>query len=118
MPYLITRYPVHENLLQIFFSNVVLENTSEESENPYRIMAINTFMMGMPIWITQGVVAQVFGLSDDGVNSEHKGYLSNMIVPNDNTPFLLFHERLLHFFITHFFQSIGLKHTIIRYSDY
>ena len=52
MPYLTTQYPVHENLLRVFFSNAILENASEEEEDTCRIVAINTFIIDRSIWIS------------------------------------------------------------------
>ena len=46
MSYLTTQYLVHENLLCVFFSNATLDNADED---PCRIVAINTFVMGVPI---------------------------------------------------------------------
>ena len=41
-----------------------------------------------------------------------------MVIPNDNAPDLLFHEKVIHLIISHFFQLIGSKHTIVRQTDY
>ena len=45
MSYLTTQYLLHENLLRVFFSNPTLEYTDEHDEDPYKIVAINTFVM-------------------------------------------------------------------------
>ena len=58
MSYVIIQYPIHEKLLQVFFSNATLVDANEHDEDPCRIGAINTFVMGMPIRVTQGVVAE------------------------------------------------------------
>ena len=57
MPYLTTKHPIHENLIWVFISNATLEQVSELDEDPCRIVAINAFVMGRPIRITQGDVA-------------------------------------------------------------
>ena len=49
MSYLTIQYHVHENLLRVFFSNATLEDADEHDEDPCHIVAINTFVMGMPI---------------------------------------------------------------------
>ena len=49
MSYLTTQYLVHENLLQVFFSNATIKSTNEQDEDLCRIVTINTFMMGVPI---------------------------------------------------------------------
>ena len=64
MSYLTTQFPVHENLLKVLFSNAILENESEEEEDLCRMMEINTFVMGRPIWITQEDVAITFDMPD------------------------------------------------------
>ena len=61
-------HPVsHKNLLRVFFSNATLENVDEEDENLCRIVAINTFVMGVPIRVTQGVVVKTFNMPDKGL---------------------------------------------------
>ena len=45
--YLTTRYPVHENLLRLFYNNATLEDVGEEDADLCRIMAINTFVIGV-----------------------------------------------------------------------
>ena len=51
MPYLTTQYPVHKNLLWVFFSNATLESANEHDENLCHIITINTFVMDLPIWV-------------------------------------------------------------------
>ena len=46
MSYLTTQYPVHENLLRVFFSNVTLENADKHDEDLCHIVAIKTFFHG------------------------------------------------------------------------
>ena len=94
---------MHENLLRVFFNNVVLEDADEDDEELCWTVAINTFVMGVLIRVTQAMVAKIFGMLESGPDSEHEGYLSSMIMPNDNAPYLLFHERLLHLFISYIF---------------
>ena len=55
----------------MFFSNVILESAGEEDEDPCRIVAINTFMMGVPIWVTQDSVATMFDMPNEGLSNEH-----------------------------------------------
>ena len=52
MSYLTTQYPIHANFLCVFFSNDTLEDADEEDEDSCHIVAINTFVMGVPIRIT------------------------------------------------------------------
>ena len=85
MPYLTTRYPLHENLLKVLFSNATLENMGEEEEDSCRIVAINTFVIGWPIRITQEDVATAFDMPDKGLSDEHTGYLPSMLIPHDNS---------------------------------
>ena len=51
-PYLTTQYLVHENLLWVFFSKATLKDADEHDEDLCHIVAINTFVMGVPIWVT------------------------------------------------------------------
>ena len=118
MPYLITQHLVHENLFMVFFYNATLENAGEEKEDSCRIVAINTFVMGRPIWITQEDVATTFDMPNKGLNDEHTGYPPSMLIPNDNALDLLLHDRLLHLFMSHFFRPIGSKHTTVHQIDY
>ena len=69
--------------------------------------------MGVLIRVTQEEVATTFDMSDEGLNDEHASYPFTMLIPNDNAPDLQLHDRLLHLFISHFFQPIGSKHTTI-----
>ena len=85
MPYLTVQHSIHENLIHVFFSNATLEDAGEKNEDLCRIMAINTFVMGVPIWVTQGNVATTFDMSDEGLSDEHVSYPSTMLIPNDNT---------------------------------
>ena len=109
-----TQYPVHENLLRVFFSNATLEDTDEHDEDPCRIVVINTSMMGMPILVIQEVVAKTFAMSDNDFSDEHVGFPLSMLISNDNASNLSFHKRFLHFFISHFFRPIGSKHITVR----
>ena len=51
--YLTTQYLVHENVIWVFFSNVELKKAGEDSEDSYRTITINTYILGMAIWGTQ-----------------------------------------------------------------
>ena len=82
---------MHEILLRVFFSNAMHEDAGEDDKEPCWIVAINNFVMGMPIQVTQAMVAKIFEMLDSGLDSEHEGYPSSMIVPHDNAPDLLFH---------------------------
>ena len=73
IPYLTTQYPIHENLIQILFSNFALASAAEGDKDLYRIVAINTFIMGMPIRITQRDVVETFGMLDSDYSDEHEG---------------------------------------------
>ena len=114
MPYLIVQDLVHENLVQQFFSNATLENTDEEDEDLCRIVATNTFLMGVPIQVTQDSVATAFDMLDEGFSDEYTSYPTTMLIPDGNAPDLPLRERLLHLFVSHFFRPIGSKHTTIR----
>ena len=87
----------------MFFSNAMLEEVSEEDEDPCRIVEINTFMMGRPNRVTEGEVATTFEMSDECFSDEHTSNPPTMIIPNENTLDLPLHERLLHLFVSHFF---------------
>ena len=102
MSYLTTQHPIHENLFWVFFSNATLKEACEEDEDQCRIVAINTFMMGVPIRVTQKDVAAAFDMPDKGLSDEYVGYLSTMLIPNYNALNLPLYERLLHLFISHF----------------
>ena len=52
MTYLTAQYSVHENLIRVFFSSASLEQAGEPDEDPCHIVAINTFVMGVSIWVT------------------------------------------------------------------
>ena len=65
MSYLTTQYLVHENLLRAFFSNATLEQADEDDKDSCKVVAINTFLIGVPIKVTQGVVAQTFDMPVD-----------------------------------------------------
>ena len=67
-------------------------------------MAINTFVMAMPIWVTQGDVATAFDMLDSGHNDEHEGFSMSMLILNDNALDLSLHDRFMHLFISHFFD--------------
>ena len=118
MPYPTVQYLIHENLIRVFFSNATLDDAGEEDEDPCHIMAINTFVIGVLIWVTQSDVATAFNISDRGHSDEHKGFPPSILMPNDNALNLPLDERLLHLFILYFFQPIGLKHTMVRQIDY
>ena len=60
MPYLTIQHLVREKLIRVFFSNATLEEPREEDENPCCIMAINTFVMGVLIRVTQEEVSTTF----------------------------------------------------------
>ena len=92
-------YPIHENLIQVFFSNATLKQVGEPDKDSCRIVAINNFIMGVPIQVTQGDVATTFDMLDSGCNDEHEGFLVSKLIPNDNALDLQLHARLLHFFI-------------------
>ena len=49
MPNLIVRYPVHEDLLRVFFKNAAFEKDDEDSEKHSMKVSINTFMMSILI---------------------------------------------------------------------
>ena len=70
-------------------------------------MAINTFVMGVPIQVSQGDVATAFDMLNSSYSDRHEGLPMSMLIPNDNAPDLMLHDRLLHLFISHFFRSIG-----------
>ena len=53
MPHLTIQHPIHENLIRVFFSNSTLEEAGEKDEDLCHIVAINTFVMGVPIQVTQ-----------------------------------------------------------------
>ena len=118
MPYLTTQYPIHKNLLRVFFSNATLENADEHDEDPCCIVSINTFVIGVPIQLTRRVVAETFATLDNDLGDEHVGFPISMVMPNDNALDLPFHERVLHLFIFHFFRPIRSKHTIVWHTDY
>ena len=82
---------MHENLLRVFSSIATLENANEHDEVPCRIVVINTFVMGMPIRVTQRVVPERFNMSDIGLSDEHEGFPMSMVIPNDNALDLSFH---------------------------
>ena len=65
-------------------------------------MAINTYVMGVSIWVTQKDVATAFDMLDSDRNDKHEGFSMSMLIPNDNAPDLQLHDRLLHLFISHF----------------
>ena len=77
-------YPVHENLIWVFFLNPFLEKESEPNEDPCHLVAINTFVMGVPIRVNQGDVATAFDMPDDGRSDKHEGFLMRMLIPNYN----------------------------------
>ena len=109
MLYLTTQHPVHENLMRVLFSNATLEKAGEHYEDRCRIMAINTLVIGVPIRVTQAVVATAFDMLDSGRSDAHKGFLVSMLIPHDNAPDLPLHKRLLHFFISHCFRPIARR---------
>ena len=102
----------------MFFSNATLEQTSEPDEDLCHIVTINIFVMGRPIRITERDVATSFNLPDRSCRTEHEGFPSSMLIPNDNALDLPLNDRLLHLFVSHFFHPIGLKHTMVRQIDY
>ena len=97
MPYLTIQHSVHENLIQI-------EEVGEKDEDPCCIVVINTFVMGAPIRVTQEEVATTFDMSGEGLSDEHASYPLTMLIPNDNALDLQLNDRLLHLFISHFFN--------------
>ena len=60
MPCLTTQYPVHENLLRVFFSKATLKDIDEHNEDLCRIVVINTFLMGVLIQVTQWAMVETF----------------------------------------------------------
>ena len=92
--YLTTQHLVHENLLWVFFSNATLESTREEDEDPFQIVVINTFLIGMTIAVTQGDVAMAFDISDGGLSDKHVGFPMSILIQHDNALDLHLHERL------------------------
>ena len=66
-------------------------------------MAINTFVMGVPIQVTQGDIATTFDMLDKGRNDEHEGFSMSMLIPNNNALDLQLHDKFLHLVISHFF---------------
>ena len=102
----------------MFFSNTTLEVAVEGSKDPCWIVAINTLVMGVPIRVTQNMVAETFNMPNEGLDSEREGFSLNMVIPHDNASNLPFHERVFHLLISHFFLPIGSKHTTVRHTDY
>ena len=84
MSYLTTQYPVHENHIRVFFSNASLKQAGEHDEDPCRIVSINTYVMGVPIWVTQKNVATAFDMPDSSHNDEYEGFPMSMLIPNNN----------------------------------
>ena len=80
-------------------------------------MAINTFVIGVPIRVTQKMVAETFDMPDRGLNYKHEGFPPRVMIPHDNAPYLPFHERVLHLFSYHLFQFIRSKRTTVRHTD-
>ena len=66
MLYLTNQYLVHENLIRVLFSNATLEQTGQHDQDPCYIMAINAFVMGVPIRVIKGDVATAFDMTDSG----------------------------------------------------
>ena len=118
IPYLTTQHPIHKNLFGVLFSNAILKNAGKKEEDSCRIVVINTFVMSMPIRITQKDVATVFDMLDEGLSDEHAGYPPSMLVPNVNALNLPLHDKLLQLFVSHFFRSVRLKYTMVRQIDY
>ena len=75
-------------------------------------MVINTFFMDVPIRLTQENVVTTFDMPDEGLSDEYASYPATMLIPNDNTPDLALHERLLYLFVSHFFWPIGIAWSI------
>ena len=93
---------MHENLHRVFFSNFILKDVGKDDEKPCLIVTINTFLLGVTIQVTQVIVVKICRMLDNSIDSEHEGYPSSMLVPNDNSMDLLFYKRLLHLFNSHF----------------
>ena len=70
---LTTQHSVYENMLRAFFNNATLEDASEEAEDPCEILEINTSVTGVPIRVTQAMVATVFDMPDEDLDNEHDG---------------------------------------------
>ena len=66
-------------------------------------MAIDTFVMCVPIWVTQGDIATIFDMPDNDRSDEHERFSMSMLIPNDNASDLWLHDRLPHLFIFHVF---------------
>ena len=74
LSYLTNQYLVHENLIQVFFSNATLEQAGEHDQDPCCIMAINTFVMSVLIRVAQGDMATTFDMPNSGHSDEHEGF--------------------------------------------
>ena len=70
-------------------------------------MEINTFVMGVPIRVTKRLMVETFDMLDEGLAFEHERFSFSMVIPNDNALNLPFHERVLHLFISTFFDPLG-----------
>ena len=81
--YLTVQHPIHKNLVWVFFSNAILENAGEGDDNPCRNVAINTFVMGVSIRVTQDNVATTFGMPNKGLSDKHSSYPSTMLIHKD-----------------------------------
>ena len=115
MSYLTTQFLVHENFIRVFFSNVSLKQVGEPDEDSCRIVAINTYVMVVSIWVTQEDVATAFDMQDNGYSDEHERFLVSMLIPNDNASNLQLHERLLHLFISHFFDPHQIDYSFMHH---
>ena len=83
MSYLTTQYSMHENLLWVFFSNATLEDADQHDEDLCHIVAMNTFVMGVPIRVTQRVVAETVAMPGNSFGDEHIGFPLSMLIPNE-----------------------------------
>ena len=118
MSYLTIQHLVHENLIRVLVSNAILEQVGEPDKDPCRIVVINTFVTGVSVRVIHGYMATTFDMSDSCRSDEHEGFPMSMLIPNNNILNLPLYDKLLHLFISHFFQPIGSKHTTVRQIDY
>ena len=81
----------------MFFSNVTLEDASEKAKDLCWIVAINTFVMGVPIQVTQKVRDKTFDMLDVGCDCKREGFPPRVMIPHDNASDLPFYEKVLHF---------------------
>ena len=58
-----------------------MESANEKDADLCRIVAINTFIMGVPIRVTQRVVVETFDMPDSDLTFKHEGLSLNMVIP-------------------------------------